>query len=559
MAQQSCAQPLRRRRDARRISLALTAMGLFGSGAHASIVITPTQQTRTIFASGTAPALQPNCGVADHQESQNAAPGAGFFEASVAAVAVSGCADGEGSASQSSNTLVSSLVAAGSTAGWAQGVAANGKGKSTYDVSFVTSAAGPFVLEGQLAVFTPTLSLSSSSAVARLFAGDGSTISVTLLGSFGEGNKSMPVAWAGNLPAGSYRLLVECESTGVDFANATANFNVRLVACDPWCAPPNNLCANAIDVGEGTHAFSNINATDSGDYPACTFALDSKIRSDVWYRVTADCTGNMTVATCGGTALDTKIGVYQGGTCPPNPGSLVLLGCNDDACAFQSSVTIPVVAGSQYLVRIGGYHGQQGTGLFTISYACAVPNDICSGSLPIALGTTAYSTLAATSGEPSVPGCGAGLPAIGADIWFDFVSPCTGTIQVSTCNSVNYDSKLAVYDGCPMEGEAPLACNDDSPGCNLGSVLTFQAVGGAAYRVRVGGYVPFNNIPSKGTGTINLTCLGLLGDLNGDGHVDGADLGILLGSWDLPGIGDLNGDGVTDGADLGILLSNWTG
>jgi len=49
-------------------------------------------------------------------------------------------------------------------------------------------------------------------------------------------------------------------------------------------------------------------------------------------------------------------------------------------------------------------------------------------------------------------------------------------------------------------------------------------------------------------------------DLNGDGVVDGADLGALLAQWG-PCDGcnaDLNGDGVVDGADLGILLANWT-
>ncbi|MFO0875528.1 MAG: hypothetical protein U0575_16405 [Phycisphaerales bacterium] len=50
---------------------------------------------------------------------------------------------------------------------------------------------------------------------------------------------------------------------------------------------------------------------------------------------------------------------------------------------------------------------------------------------------------------------------------------------------------------------------------------------------------------------------GVLGDLNGDGHVDGADLGLLLGAWGTAGPADLNGDGVTDGADLGLLLGNW--
>jgi len=50
------------------------------------------------------------------------------------------------------------------------------------------------------------------------------------------------------------------------------------------------------------------------------------------------------------------------------------------------------------------------------------------------------------------------------------------------------------------------------------------------------------------------------GDLNGDGCVDQADLGILLADWgctsgDCPGDCDLDGD--TDQADLGILLAQW--
>jgi len=51
----------------------------------------------------------------------------------------------------------------------------------------------------------------------------------------------------------------------------------------------------------------------------------------------------------------------------------------------------------------------------------------------------------------------------------------------------------------------------------------------------------------------------VVGDLNGDGVVDGADLGILLNNWgECAGCeADLNGDGVVDGADLGILLNNW--
>jgi len=46
-------------------------------------------------------------------------------------------------------------------------------------------------------------------------------------------------------------------------------------------------------------------------------------------------------------------------------------------------------------------------------------------------------------------------------------------------------------------------------------------------------------------------------DLNGDGVVDGADLGLLLGQWESAGPADLNDDGVVDGADLGLLLGAW--
>jgi hypothetical protein len=49
-------------------------------------------------------------------------------------------------------------------------------------------------------------------------------------------------------------------------------------------------------------------------------------------------------------------------------------------------------------------------------------------------------------------------------------------------------------------------------------------------------------------------------DLNGDGVVGGADLGILLANWGACGascVGDLDGDGVVGGSDLGFLLANW--
>jgi len=49
------------------------------------------------------------------------------------------------------------------------------------------------------------------------------------------------------------------------------------------------------------------------------------------------------------------------------------------------------------------------------------------------------------------------------------------------------------------------------------------------------------------------------GDLDNDGDVDQADLGILLSCYEINDCGDIDGDGDTDQADLGLLLANYTG
>ena len=50
-----------------------------------------------------------------------------------------------------------------------------------------------------------------------------------------------------------------------------------------------------------------------------------------------------------------------------------------------------------------------------------------------------------------------------------------------------------------------------------------------------------------------------IGDLNGCGTVDVADLALLLGSWGKnPGhVADINDDGLVNGVDLALLLGHW--
>ncbi len=54
---------------------------------------------------------------------------------------------------------------------------------------------------------------------------------------------------------------------------------------------------------------------------------------------------------------------------------------------------------------------------------------------------------------------------------------------------------------------------------------------------------------------------GCTGDLNLDGVVDSADLGLLIGAWGTDGSivdgSDLDGDGEVGASDLGLLIARW--
>lgn len=60
-------------------------------------------------------------------------------------------------------------------------------------------------------------------------------------------------------------------------------------------------------------------------------------------------------------------------------------------------------------------------------------------------------------------------------------------------------------------------------------------------------------------GSITVKAAPMPGDFNGDGVVNGGDLGLLLAAWaTLEAKYDLNGDGIINGADLGLFLALWT-
>jgi len=112
-----------------------------------------------------------------------------------------------------------------------------------------------------------------------------------------------------------------------------------------------------------------------------------------------------------------------------------------------------------------------------------LPGDNCLDALPIACGTTVSgSTLEAN--DDDVQFCGTSNTTAG--VWYTFVGDGSN-ITLSMCGAADYDTKLSVYRGSC----AQLICvagNDDQPGCDRTSHVTFTAIPNAEYYVLVHGW-----------------------------------------------------------------------
>ena len=187
------------------------------------------------------------------------------------------------------------------------------------------------------------------------------------------------------LPAGTYTLFVAPQFTNIFACSEGLKYvgTVTCVSCAPDPPPENDLCENRLPIFNGETAFDTSNAnTDGPAHAACQF--DGQTFHDIWYNYNATFTGDLIVSTCDRADYDTDLVVYDGCSCPVSDANL--LACNDDfpGCAdFSSEVTVQVVAGNCYKIRVGGFQdGDEGTGLLNIvkdlpTGGCCLPDGSC--------------------------------------------------------------------------------------------------------------------------------------------------------------------------------------
>ena len=157
-----------------------------------------------------------------------------------------------------------------------------------------------------------------------------------------------------------------------NLANGTPNYNDLVWACNQHSLPypgqsstvANDECATAIALNNGQNGpYSSVGAFTSSPAWACASGAN-----DVWFSYAATGTGTMTVSLCNLAGWDTALQIFSGAC-----SGLTSLGCNDDSCATQSSLSVAVTAGQTYRIRVGGYNGATGSFSLTVTAPASAP------------------------------------------------------------------------------------------------------------------------------------------------------------------------------------------
>ena len=177
--------------------------------------------------------------------------------------------------------------------------------------------------------------------------------------------------------------------------------------------------------------------------------------------------------------------------------------CPEYGACCQEDYTCTVMLSDECKAAGGSFRGQD-SDCDTTNCTIAEYNDECQDAMPIGNETVSISTLKATTSTDlySDAVCtGTYLGAMNADIWFSYESTCNGTLTVSTCDTVNFDTDLVVYEGTCDE-MTQIACNGDSTCTGYTSYLETPITSGSLYLIRLGGW----DASSTGTGTLLIEC-----------------------------------------------------
>jgi hypothetical protein len=385
--------------------------------------------------------------------------------------------------------------------------------------------------------------------------------------------------------------------------------NVMLLAAFAAAAPShaqlvNDDRAQAIHVRPGQRVTAALAmATPSADplpsAQSCPFLGWAAPRRDIWYRFDPpQPDGFLTLDLCG-SDFDTSVVLYR---LDEATGAIEQFACDDDDCnpqgpTYQSRITAQRLQGDPrpVLVRVAGWSDSVGTLDMRADWMPAAPP-----LLRFTSGGLFHDGIVQVAREQSTsqgPGTGGeahafveGLAQVGpvraggfvsAEIrsgWTDVAAlRVNGSIEASQPANAGGFGRFRCADGDMEGGKAPLQLTLDADryfrvqsagsvqptlvaetGCICGSRLT---AGTYVLKVDLGVVVEGSESAAQQSIDWMLELREipfLVADIDGDGEVDGNDLGLLLASWGQGGnAADIDGDGTVDGNDMGALLAGW--
>jgi len=191
-------------------------------------------------------------------------------------------------------------------------------------------------------------------------------------------------------------------------------------------------------------------------------------------------------------------------------------------------------------------------------------NDDCVTARVIGDGQNSFTTLGGNNSSDSYNENQCESTYLGemhADVWFSFTACQSGSTLVSTCNLIDFDSDIVVYEGT-CDSNTQIACNGDGNSCaGYSSETSFDATAGQQYLIRVGGW----SDSSEGSGMLLVDGPGscepptdCVGDTNSDGVVDVTDILAVVGAWgEKGGDADIDGSGIVGVGDLLVVIDAW--
>lgn len=312
---------------------------------------------------------------------------------------------------------------------------------------------------------------------------DANTINVPAIGMYPAG--PFPTGTAVNITI-AHENNTDCDLTGGPFIDS--------------CPPGNDTCATATSLTCGNQ-YAGSTAAATIDAVGDCGAVDNDA-ANVFYTYTGSgALENVTLSLCG-SGYDTSIAVYTGAC-----GGLICYANNDDSCGTQSVVTFLSDGTSTYTIMVEGWNATS-TGVFVLDVSCAPAttppaNDTCgtAEALTVGGGPVPGDNTDATSNILN-PGCDA-FGTI-SDVWYSFVAPTSGVVDIETIITTADQANVAVYDDCLQTTE--LACS----AANGGESFTVTGLtSGLTYYVQVWNDPATLSAPpqnrAQGTFTVELT------------------------------------------------------